>query len=52
MILGSQDSSVSIVRGIFSLHHRVHIGSEVHPTFYPMGVRGSFPGNRVAEAWR
>jgi hypothetical protein len=28
----------------FSLHHRVQNGSGSHPTSYPMGTRGSFPG--------
>jgi hypothetical protein len=28
----------------FSLHHRVHTGSEAHPASYPPGTRGSFPG--------
>jgi hypothetical protein len=27
-----------------SLHHRVQNGSGAHPTSYPMGIRGSFPG--------
>jgi hypothetical protein len=30
--------------GNFFLHHRVHIGSEAHPTSYSMSTRGSFPG--------
>jgi hypothetical protein len=36
--------------GNFSLHHRVQIGSGVHPAFYPMGTRGSFPGGKAAGA--
>jgi hypothetical protein len=28
----------------FSLLHFVQIGSGVHPTFYLIGTRGSFPG--------
>jgi hypothetical protein len=37
--------------GNFSLHHRVHDGSGVHPASYPMGTRGSFPGGKAAGAW-
>jgi hypothetical protein len=36
--------------GNFSLHHRVHNGSEAHPASYPRGTRGSFPGDKVAGA--
>jgi hypothetical protein len=36
--------------GNFSLHHRVQNGSGVHPASYPMGTRGSFPGNKAAGA--
>jgi hypothetical protein len=32
----------------FSLLHVVQTGSEVHPTSYPMGTGGSFPGDKVA----
>jgi hypothetical protein len=28
----------------------VQIGSEVHPTSYPMGTGGSFPGGKAAGA--
>jgi hypothetical protein len=34
--------------GNFSLHHSVQNGSGVHPAFYPMGIRGSFPGGKAA----
>jgi hypothetical protein len=34
----------------FSLHHRVQDGSGAHPTSYPMGTRGSFPGDKAAGA--
>jgi hypothetical protein len=34
--------------GNFSLHHRVQNGSGVHPTSYPVGTRGSFPGGKAA----
>jgi hypothetical protein len=30
--------------GNFSLHHRVQNGSGAYPASYPMGTRGSFPG--------
>jgi hypothetical protein len=30
--------------------HVVHTGSGVHPTSYPMGTRGSFPGGKAAGA--
>jgi hypothetical protein len=31
-----------------SLRHRVQNGSGAHPTSYPMGTRGSFPGDKAA----
>jgi hypothetical protein len=34
----------------FSLHYRVQTGSEVHPASYPIGARGSFPGNKADGA--
>jgi hypothetical protein len=37
--------------GNFSLLHRVQNGSGAHPTSYPMGTRGSFPGGKAAGAW-
>jgi hypothetical protein len=36
--------------GNFSLHHRVQNGSGVHPTSYPMGIRGSFFGGKAVRA--
>jgi hypothetical protein len=36
--------------GNFSLHDRVHNGSEAHPASYPMGTRVSFPGGKTAGA--
>jgi hypothetical protein len=36
--------------GNFSLHHRVQNGSGPHPATYPMGTRGSFPGDKAAGA--
>jgi hypothetical protein len=34
----------------FSLLHVVQTGSGVHPTSYPMGKGGSFPGDKAAGA--
>jgi hypothetical protein len=34
--------------GNFSLNHRVQNGSGARPPSYPMGKRGSFPGNKAA----
>jgi hypothetical protein len=36
--------------GNFSLDHRVQNGSGAHPTSYPMGTRGSFPGCKAGGA--
>jgi hypothetical protein len=36
--------------GNFSLHRRVQNGSGAHPASYPMGTRGSFPGDKAAGA--
>jgi hypothetical protein len=36
--------------GNFSLHHRGQNGSEAHPASYPMGTKGSFPGDKAAGA--
>jgi hypothetical protein len=33
-----------------SPHHRVLNGSWTHPASYPMGTRGSFPGDKEAGA--
>jgi hypothetical protein len=32
----------------FCLHHVIQTGSVIHPTFYPMGTGGSFPGGKAA----
>jgi len=32
----------------FSPHHHIQTGSGAHPTSYPMGTRGSFPGGKEA----
>jgi hypothetical protein len=37
--------------GYFSLHYRVQNGSGAHPSSYPMGTRGSFPGDKAAGVW-
>jgi hypothetical protein len=37
--------------GNFSLHHLVQNGSGAHPASYPIGTRGSFPGDKAAGAW-
>jgi hypothetical protein len=35
----------------FSLHYRVQTGSGDHPSSYPLGTRGSFPGGKAAGEW-
>jgi hypothetical protein len=35
----------------FSILHVVQTGFGVHPTSYPMGTGGSFPGGKAAGAW-
>jgi hypothetical protein len=35
----------------FSLLHALQTGPGVHPTSYPMGTAGSFPGGKVAGVW-
>jgi hypothetical protein len=37
--------------GNFSLHHRIQNGSGAHPTYCPMGTRGSFPGGKAVGVW-
>jgi hypothetical protein len=36
--------------GNFSLHLRFQNGAGAHPASYPMGTRGSFPGDKPAGA--
>jgi hypothetical protein len=50
--LDDRGSGVRIPVGVgnFSLHHRFQNGSRVHPASYPMGTRGSFPGDKAAGA--
>jgi hypothetical protein len=51
--LGAGWSGVRVPAGAgnFSLHHCVQTGSGARPASYPMGTRGSFPGDKAAEAW-
>jgi hypothetical protein len=35
----------------FSLSIHIQTSSRTHPTSYPMGTRGPFPGGKVARAW-
>jgi hypothetical protein len=37
--------------GNFSLHHHVQNGSGAHPGSYPVGTRGSFPGDKATRPW-
>jgi hypothetical protein len=39
-----------VVSRIFSSPHRPDIFG-VHPTSYPVGTRGSFPGGKAAGVW-
>jgi hypothetical protein len=50
--LDDQGSRVVFPAGVgnFSLHHRVWNGSGAHPTFYPMGTRDYFPGDKAVGA--
>jgi hypothetical protein len=50
--LDDQSSRVQfLVRaGKFFLHHCIQSGSGAHPASYPMGARGSFPGDKAAGA--
>jgi len=40
-----------IAQSVQRWDHRVQNGSGVHPASYPMGMRGSFPGDKEAGAW-
>jgi hypothetical protein len=48
-----RSSRVRFLAGVgnFSLHHRVQNGSGAHPDYYPMGTRGSFPGDKATREW-
>jgi hypothetical protein len=37
--------------GNFCLLHRVQNGSEAHPASYPVGTRGSLPGDKAFGEW-
>jgi len=37
--------------GYFSLYHCIQNSLGAHPASYPMGMRGSFPGGKVAGTW-
>jgi hypothetical protein len=42
---GREEEQNETFPGNFSLHHCVQNGSGAHPASYPMGTRGSFPGD-------
>jgi hypothetical protein len=42
---------VPVGAGNFSPHHRVQTGSGAHPSSYPTGTRGSFPGGKADGSW-
>jgi len=42
-----REKQFKLTRVIFSLRHRVQIGSEAHPASYPIGTRGSYPGGKA-----
>jgi hypothetical protein len=50
--LDDRDSRVRLPEGAgnFSLHHHVQNRSGAHPSSYPTGIRGSFPGGKAAGA--
>jgi hypothetical protein len=41
---------VPVEAGNSSPHHRFQTGSGSHPASYPMGTRGSYPGDKAAGA--
>jgi hypothetical protein len=45
---GLDDRGVGVLE--YSLLQIVQTGSEVHPTSYPMGTGGSFPGGKAVGA--
>jgi hypothetical protein len=50
---GLDDQGVGVrvpIGSEFLLLHVVQTGSEAHPTSYPMGTGGSFPGGKAAGA--
>jgi hypothetical protein len=46
---GCSGVRVPVAAGNFS-HHRIQTGSGIHPSAYPVGTRGSFPGGKAAGA--
>jgi hypothetical protein len=52
MMMMMDDRGVRVPIGArnFYPHRRVQTGSVAHPTSYPMGTRGSFPGGKAAGA--
>jgi hypothetical protein len=42
---------VPVGAGNFSPHYRDQTGSGDQPASYPMGTRGSFPGDKATGAW-
>jgi hypothetical protein len=52
-VYGLDDREVGVlvpVGSVFSLLHIVQTGSGAHPTSYPMGTGGYFPGGKAAGA--
>jgi hypothetical protein len=50
--LDDRDSRVRFPAGAGNFsHHRIQNGPGAHPASYPMGTRGSFPGDKAAGAW-
>jgi hypothetical protein len=43
----TRDWSFGRVKNFFSLLHTIQTSSEVHPTSYPVGTKGSFPGDEA-----
>jgi len=39
------------MKGNYPLGHRVQTGSGAYTASYPMGIGGSFLGNKAAGAW-
>jgi hypothetical protein len=48
--LDDRRSRVRFPAGAGNFYHGVQNGSGAHPTSYPMGTRGSFPGGKAAGA--
>jgi hypothetical protein len=52
LVAGDRGSRIRfpVGAGNFSLHHRVQIGSGVHPASYPKGTMSSFIGGKAVGA--